>query len=203
MLNLSVALTRVLEAARVSSTRPGSVPSEQAHEATLNELDSSRLSLAKAISDAEAMLASKEAELSTLKDEARRLEVYDPALEHEKELDGSTYVFLLAILFPFVLRCCYRLRLAIYKGIGFEPIVGKDGKANKMLVRTYWFLLSVSNLPDLLILQELNRVISIPLTLPLVKVIWNIPSCYGNLLVYDGLPSVSQRRQVSCRRFHE
>ncbi|KDR81818.1 hypothetical protein GALMADRAFT_114540 [Galerina marginata CBS 339.88] len=111
------ALTRVLEAARVSSTRPGSVPSEQAHVANLNELDGSRLSLAKAISDAETMLASKDAELSALKEEARRLEVFDPALEHEKELDGST------------------LRLAIYKGIGFEPIVEKDGKVNKMLVR--------------------------------------------------------------------
>ncbi|KAF8911146.1 hypothetical protein CPB84DRAFT_1743251 [Gymnopilus junonius] len=117
LLNPAVALTRFLEVAKVSSTRPGSVPSEQAHEANLNELDSSKMSLAKAISDAEAMLASKEAELSALKDEARRLEVYDPALEHEKELDGST------------------LRLAIYKGIGFEPIIGKDGKANKMLIR--------------------------------------------------------------------
>ncbi|PPQ68504.1 hypothetical protein CVT26_003443 [Gymnopilus dilepis] len=111
------ALTRVLEAARVSSTRPVSVPSEEAHLATLNDLDSSRLSYAKNISDAEAMLANKEAELAALKEEARRLEVYDPALEHEKELDGST------------------LRLAIYKGIGFEPIVGKDGQVNKMLVR--------------------------------------------------------------------
>ncbi|KIM49450.1 hypothetical protein M413DRAFT_438632 [Hebeloma cylindrosporum] len=112
------ALSKLLEAARISSTRPGSVPSEQAHLSNLNELDSSRLSLAKAISDAETMLGSKEAELAALKDEVRRLEAYDPALEHERDLDSSA------------------LRLAIYKGIGFEPIADKDGQFTKMLVRT-------------------------------------------------------------------
>lgn len=30
-------------------------------------------------------------------------------------------------------RC--RLRLAIYKGLGFEPVVDKDGRIGKMLVR--------------------------------------------------------------------
>lgn len=55
----------------------------------MNELDSSRLSLAKAISDAETLAANREAELSRLKEEARKLELYDPAIEHEKELDGS------------------------------------------------------------------------------------------------------------------
>jgi len=87
------ALSKLLEAARISSTRPGSVPSEHAHLSNLNELDSSRLSLAKAISDAETMLGSKEAELAALKDEVRRLETYDPALEHEKDLDSSAWVF--------------------------------------------------------------------------------------------------------------
>ncbi|PPQ77602.1 hypothetical protein CVT25_011394 [Psilocybe cyanescens] len=110
-------LSKILEAARISSTRPGSVPSEQAHAATLNELDGTKISLAKAISDAETMLGSKEAELSALKEDARKLEVYDPAGEHEKELDGSA------------------LRLAIYKGIGFEPVLDKNGNVHKMLVR--------------------------------------------------------------------
>jgi len=76
----------------VSSTRPASVPSEQAHAGTLNDLDSGRLSLAKSISDTETMVVNREAELAALKDEARRLELYDPANEHEKELDGSAYV---------------------------------------------------------------------------------------------------------------
>ena len=30
-----------------------------------------------------------------------------------------------------------RLRLAIFKGMGFEPIMEKDGSINKMLVRAY------------------------------------------------------------------
>ncbi|RDB23987.1 putative kinetochore protein spc24 [Hypsizygus marmoreus] len=111
------ALSKVLEAARMSSTRPASVPSAEAHGATLNDLDGSRLSLAKSISDAEGLVASREAELATLKEEARNLEDYDPALEHEKELDGTA------------------LRLQMYKGLGFEPILDKHGKLMKMLVR--------------------------------------------------------------------
>lgn len=86
------ALSRVLEAARISSTRPASVPSAEAHAKNLNELDISRLSLAKSISDAEGLVISREAELAALKEEARRLEDYDPAVEHEKELDGTAYV---------------------------------------------------------------------------------------------------------------
>ncbi|KJA20213.1 hypothetical protein HYPSUDRAFT_68618 [Hypholoma sublateritium FD-334 SS-4] len=110
------ALNRALEAARVSSTRPASVPTEQAHISTLNDLDSSRLSLAKAISDAETSLGSKDAELSALKDKARQLEVYDPAVDHEKELDGAT------------------LRLALFKGMGFDPVMDNDGRTVKMII---------------------------------------------------------------------
>jgi kinetochore protein Spc24 len=43
----------------------------------------------KAVSDMQGDIGSKEAELAALKEEARRLEEYDPAAEHEKELDGS------------------------------------------------------------------------------------------------------------------
>ena len=43
----------------------------------------------KAISDTEGMITAKEGELARLKEEARRLEEYDPPLEHEKELDSS------------------------------------------------------------------------------------------------------------------
>lgn len=78
-----------LEASRISSKRPASVPSEQAHAKALNELDRMNLDLVKSISDTESLVASQEAELARLKDETRRLEEYDPALEHQKELDGS------------------------------------------------------------------------------------------------------------------
>ena len=92
----------------MSSNRPASVPTEQAHISTLNDLDSSRLSLAKAISDAETSLGSKDAELSALKDEARQLEGYDPAMDHEKELDGATY----ALLFASSLHIHFFMRIA-------------------------------------------------------------------------------------------
>ena len=49
----------------------------------MNDLDATRLSLAKAINDAEGALAGKEAELARLKDETRTLETSDPAAEHD------------------------------------------------------------------------------------------------------------------------
>lgn len=87
-----LALAKALEAARISSTRPDSVPSAEAHAAALNKYDSTKFSLMKAISDMQSEIGSKEAELAALKEEARKLEEYDPATEHEKELDGSVYV---------------------------------------------------------------------------------------------------------------
>jgi kinetochore protein Spc24, fungi type len=87
--NFQSALSRILDAARVSSTRPGTVPSAEEHAAILNEQDANRFQLAKAINDAEGLLASKEAELTALKEETKALEERDPALEHEKDLNGT------------------------------------------------------------------------------------------------------------------
>jgi len=102
----------------MSSKRPASVPSADAHAALLNELDSGKLSLMKSISDTEGMITAKEAELARLKEETRRLEEEDPALEHEKELDSSL------------------LRLQLYRGLGAEPIADKNGVITKMIVRS-------------------------------------------------------------------
>ncbi|KAJ3540468.1 hypothetical protein NMY22_g4282 [Coprinellus aureogranulatus] len=104
------ALTKIYESARISSTRPASVPSQQAHVSLLNELENSKLSLAKAISDAESLAGSKDAELAALREEARALEAYDPAAEHAKELDGSV------------------LRLQLIKGVG-EGSTGAGARA--------------------------------------------------------------------------
>ena len=87
-----LALARILDAARVSATRPSSVPSADQHTAILNDLDANRLQLAKAINDAESALASKEAELARLKQEMTELEQSDPAAEHD--LDATALVFL-------------------------------------------------------------------------------------------------------------
>ncbi|PBK96691.1 hypothetical protein ARMGADRAFT_1010278 [Armillaria gallica] len=110
------ALAKALDAARISSTRPSSVLSADAHASTLNELDVSGLTLGKAISTMEGLVVSKEAELSSLKERARQLEDYDPAAEHERELDSTA------------------LRLRIFKGLGFEPIHDNKGNLSKMLV---------------------------------------------------------------------
>ncbi|KAG6897298.1 hypothetical protein C0992_002740 [Termitomyces sp. T32_za158] len=112
------ALVKLLEAARISSKRPASVPSEQAHAKALNDLDRTKLDLMKSISDMESLVANQEAELTKLKDEARRLEEYDPALEHQKELGGSA------------------LRLRMYEKLGFEPVFDKEGVLVKMLVHS-------------------------------------------------------------------
>jgi kinetochore protein Spc24 len=127
-LTAGLGLTKVYEAARISSTRPASVPSQQAHVSLLNELENSKLSLAKAISDAESLAGNKDAELSGLRDEARRLEGYDPAVEHTKELDGSV------------------LRLQLIKGLGFEPILDTQRGVGQMLVREscFWFCILYS-----------------------------------------------------------
>jgi len=125
----------VLDSARASSTRPPTVPTAAQHAEHLNELDGARLSLAKAINDAEGALAGKEAELARLKDEARALEVADPAAEHD--IDGTPCV---CFSFPsppraLLMRCARRrLRLQIYKGLGFEPVRASDGRLEKMLV---------------------------------------------------------------------
>ncbi|KAF8559630.1 hypothetical protein OG21DRAFT_1502869 [Imleria badia] len=109
-------LSRLLDAGRKSSTRPPNVPTVEQHAARLNEFDASRMSLAKAIRDAENSLASREAELAALKETARKLEESDPAHDHQRELDGLT------------------LRLKIYKGMGFEPVLREDGQVTKILV---------------------------------------------------------------------
>lgn len=83
-------LARVLEAARISSTRPSTVPSAEQHAATLNRLDGTKFSLGKAINEAEGVLARKEAELQRLKEELQALEQEDPATEHD--LDATACV---------------------------------------------------------------------------------------------------------------
>lgn len=111
------ALSRVLEAARKSSARPPDVATPEQHAARLNELDTTRISLAKALRDAENSLASKEAELAALKEGARALEESDPAQIHQHEIDGTT------------------IRLQIFRGMGFDLVLDSGGAASTMFIR--------------------------------------------------------------------
>lgn len=65
------------------------MPSVEEHAAAINQLDLTRLSLCKAINEFEGLLANKEAELATLREETRELEDCDPAAEHKKDLDST------------------------------------------------------------------------------------------------------------------
>ncbi|KAI0290452.1 hypothetical protein BC826DRAFT_913141 [Russula brevipes] len=110
------ALARVLDAARTSATRPPSIPSAERHAENLDHLDATRISLAKALNDADGAIASKQAELTRLKEELRQLEECDPAAEHE--LDGTP------------------LRLQLYRGLGVEPVLDDDGELDRILVES-------------------------------------------------------------------
>lgn len=86
----SLETLRKLEVARTSSTRPPSLPTEEQHAQILNDSDAAKLSIAKAVNDAEGILASKEARFAALKAECAELEASDPAFEHD--LDITPYV---------------------------------------------------------------------------------------------------------------
>ncbi|KAL5533010.1 hypothetical protein ACEPAF_4784 [Sanghuangporus sanghuang] len=109
-------LLRTLDAARASCTRPPTVPSAEAHAEALNALDATRLGFMKRINAAESSLAEKEAALARLREECSKLEASDPASEHE--LDAST------------------LKLTFIRGLGFTPVTDKNGRVQKVLVRS-------------------------------------------------------------------
>ncbi|KAL5511518.1 hypothetical protein ACEPAH_4735 [Sanghuangporus vaninii] len=109
-------LLRTLDAARASCTRPPTVPSAEAHAEALNALDAARLGFMKRINAAESSLAEKEAALARLREECSKLEASDPASEHE--LDAST------------------LKLTFIRGLGFTPVTDKNGRVQKVLVRS-------------------------------------------------------------------
>ncbi|KAF7295072.1 hypothetical protein MIND_01045500 [Mycena indigotica] len=112
------ALSKIRDSARQSATRPNTVLSVENHNSTLSALDDNRLSLGKSIKETERLVASKEDELATLKEKVIQLEDQDPVAEHQRELDSAA------------------LRLMIYKQLGFEPVVDKQGRVTKMLVRS-------------------------------------------------------------------
>ena len=85
----SAGLLRALEAAKISCSRPTSVPSASGHEKMINELDSNRRSHLKAIDNAEGVLTAKESELGALKERLKELETKDVAKEVSSGLDGN------------------------------------------------------------------------------------------------------------------
>ncbi|EIN07539.1 hypothetical protein PUNSTDRAFT_127193 [Punctularia strigosozonata HHB-11173 SS5] len=113
-------LSRVLDAARKSATRPPTLPSAEQHARMMDQLTATRLALAKQIDEQEAALAQKERELARLQSLETDLEnpEHEPAYEHAESLAGTA------------------IRLEIYKGMGFEPVFDEHGEMTKMLIRS-------------------------------------------------------------------
>ncbi|KAI0035983.1 hypothetical protein K488DRAFT_82594 [Vararia minispora EC-137] len=109
------ALSRIRDAARASAKRPPTVPSAEGHAENLHRLDAAQIALQKAVSDTQSTLTSREDRLAKLKEEARELELADPA--GEAELTGTI------------------LRLQLIKSLGFSPTVDSKGRLEKVLVR--------------------------------------------------------------------
>ena len=79
-----------------------------------------------------------------------------------------------------------RLRLAIFKGMGFEPVVEKDGSINKMLVRAYRFVLS-KNFKSVILfsLQVRSLEMFISSTFPMAKPILSTLNSFGSWSIPD------------------
>jgi hypothetical protein len=99
-----------------------------------------------------------------------------------------------------------RLRLAIFKGMGFEPVVEKDGSINKMLVRAYRFVI-YKNFKSVILfpLQVRSLEMFISSTFPMAKPIlstlnsfgsWSIPDLY--FIAYNELFTSMHLQYRNC-----
>jgi len=107
-------LSHQLEAARMSATRPRTLPSEAQHTIMLQDLSETQMSLAKGVNEAQDMLRNKETELNRLRTEEKDLEARDEPTAHR--LDSTT------------------LRMQFARGLGFRPILDHKGGLDTVLV---------------------------------------------------------------------
>lgn len=113
------AQAKLLEQARKSCTRPASFPTPEAHAAAMNELDDARLNLQKAASDLEDKHMAAQASLAVWRKKLASLNDLDVVSEHLQRVDSSA------------------LRLEIYHGLGFKPILDEEGRPSKILIRAH------------------------------------------------------------------
>lgn len=107
-------MSRLLEAARMSASRPRTVPSEAQHAKLLQELEELQVSLGKATNESQDALRDKEAQVVRMRTEERDLEIREEAEDHD--LDSSA------------------LRLQLTRGLGFEFVPGANNDCSKILV---------------------------------------------------------------------
>jgi len=75
----------------------------------------------------------------------------------------------------------YRVRLQLYKGLGFEPMFDPKRRVEKMLVRECAFFIPLSFCPPLSCPKAVPLAIFIRSTFLLGSRTLIIPSCYGSL----------------------
>jgi kinetochore protein Spc24, fungi type len=95
------AASRLLEQAKMSASRPRTVPSEVQHAKILQDLEKQQLSLGKATNETQDMLRDKEAQVVRMRAEERELELREEDENHD--LDSAACVS----VFPS--RCCFAL----------------------------------------------------------------------------------------------
>ena len=97
------ALSRQLEQAKISGAQSANAITEQEHPGLINELEDTGMGLGKVINHGEGLLASKEAELLSLREQERALEDKEVALDHN--LDSTTWVLSISVAPPHDMNC--------------------------------------------------------------------------------------------------
>jgi len=108
------ALSRLLEAARMSASRPRTVPSEVQHAKILQDLEGQQVSLGKATNEIQDTLRDKEVQVVRMRAEERELETLEEAEKHD--LDSTA------------------LKLQLTRDLGFEVIPSKGNEPSRILV---------------------------------------------------------------------
>ncbi|KAL1709852.1 hypothetical protein EV121DRAFT_252442, partial [Schizophyllum commune] len=114
------AQAKLLEQARKSATRPASLPTAEAHAAAMNELEDARINLQKAASDLDDKQMATQASLALWRKKLASLNELDQVSQHLEDVDSSV------------------LRLQLFRGLGFEPLLDDDHRVLKMLVRSHF-----------------------------------------------------------------
>ena len=130
----SAALAKQHEAQKAASVRPANAPTHAQHIAQVKQLDQQKFTVAKTIASLESELAGKEDNLASTKQEALKQNEEVISGSDVEGLDAEVYVCALAVRFHADCRC--RLRLKLYRDLGFTPVSDDSGQFVKMLVST-------------------------------------------------------------------
>ena len=110
------------------------MPSPAQHVAHIKQLDQQKFTVAKTIASLESELAGKEDSLASTKQEALKQNEEVTSGSDVEGLDAEVYVC--ALSGQLYAECRRRLRLKLYRDLGFTPVSDDSGQFVKMLVST-------------------------------------------------------------------